>query len=57
MQKLVSGMERLIISDKNKFSDQEESKGEVMSNIQAFNPDQENPYYYEAYAKVFKVKF
>ena len=50
-------MERLIISDKNKFSDQEESKGEVLSNIQAFNPDQENPYYYEAYAKVFKVKF
>lgn len=54
-------MERLIISGKNKKKfydeDQEESKEEALSNIQGFNPDQENPYYYEAYAKVFKVKF
>jgi uncharacterized protein YciI len=60
MQKLMSGMERLIISGKNKKSDkedQEESKEEALSNIKAFNPDQENPYFYEGYAKVFKVKF
>ena len=59
MQKLVSGLERLIISGKGKFSDedQQESKDEALSYIQAFNPDQENPHFYEAYAKVFKVKF
>lgn len=62
VQKLVSGTERLFISGKPQVSNEEEDKEEskddsAQSNIQAFNPSQENPNFYEAYGKVYKVVF
>ena len=51
-KKLVSGTERLILSG-IASPDHEESKEEVAQT----NPEQENPNFYEAYGKVFSVKF
>ena len=50
-------MERLIISGKGKFSDedQEESKDEALSYIQAFNPDQENPHFMRLTQKYLRL--
>jgi hypothetical protein len=56
-KKLVSGMERFIFSGIASADHEESKEEEPWSNITSFNPEKENPNFYEAYGKVFKVKF